>query len=86
MMAPLSPDIASACGFPLETVLMIQVIGFSNLLFPFQVPTVIIGIKMGGVKPSDGIKFTVALAAVSLVILMPINYLWWDFLGMFARC
>jgi len=85
MMAPLSPDIASVCAFPLRTVLMTQVIGWSNILFPFQVPPVIIGIKMGGVKPSDGIKFTVALAAVSLIILMPINYLWWDFLGVFAR-
>jgi di/tricarboxylate transporter len=85
MMTPLSPDIVSVCGFPLGTVLMTQVIGISNILIPFQVPPVIIGIKMGGVKTADGIKFTVALAAVSLVILMPINYLWWDFLGIFAR-
>jgi anion transporter len=84
MMAPLSADIASACGFPLGTVLMTQVIGFSNCLFPFQVPPVIVGMKMGGVKPADGIRFTVALAAVSILILLPINYLWWDFIGIFA--
>ena len=85
MMTPLSPDIASGCGFPLGTVLMTQVVGWSNILFPFQVPPVIIGVKMGGVKPADGIKFTLALAAVSLVILMPINYFWWNYLGVFAR-
>jgi len=83
MMAPLSSNITSASGFPLETVLMTQVIGFSNILFPFQVPPVIVGMKMGGVKTAQGLRFTLALAVVSIVILMPINYFYWEIIGVF---
>ena len=83
MMAPLSSNIASASGFPLETVLMTQVLGFSNILLPFQVAPVILGLKMGGVRTAQGIRFTLALAAFSLIILMPINYIYWQTIGIF---
>jgi anion transporter len=85
VLAPLSADIAAATGFPLVTVLMTQVIGFSNLILPYQVPPVVVGMQLGGVSTTQGARLTLALAAVSILILMPINYLWWCLLGIFGH-
>jgi anion transporter len=85
VFTPLAADLATATGFPLVTVLMTQVIGFSTLLFPYQSPPVVLGMQLGKVKVGKGVRLTLALAVVSILILMPINYLWWAFLGIFGH-
>jgi len=84
VMAPLSAKISAATGFPLMTVLMTQVIGFSNLILPYHIPPVMVGLHLGKVSARDGARLTLPLAAVSILILLPINYLWWQFLGVFS--
>lgn len=84
VMAPLSAKLSAATGFPLMTVLMTQVIGFSNLILPYHIPPVVIGLHLGGVSARDGARLTLPLAAVSIFILLPVNYLWWQFLGVFS--
>jgi anion transporter len=84
VMAPLSADIARATGIPLLTVLMTQVIAMSNLLLPYQVPPVVVGLQLGGVSATQGARLTLALGVFSLLILMPLNYLWWVLLGVFG--
>jgi di/tricarboxylate transporter len=83
VFSPLSDDLAAATGFPLVTVLMTQVIGFSTILFPYQVPPVVVGMQMGGVSVARGLRVILALAAVSILLLMPVNFLWWSLLGVF---
>lgn len=83
IMTPLAADIPKATGFPLETVLMTQVVGYSNLVFPHQLPPMVVGMQLGGVDTIKGVRLTVALAAVSILILMPANYLWWWVLDVF---
>jgi di/tricarboxylate transporter len=61
------------------------VIGFSTLLFPYQSPPVVLGMQLGKVKVGKGVRLSLALAVVSILILMPINYLWWAFLGIFGH-
>jgi di/tricarboxylate transporter len=85
VFTPLSADLATATGFPLITVLMTQVIGFSTLLFPYQAPPVVVGMQLGKVRAGKGVRMTLALALVSIFILMPINYLWWALLGIFGH-
>jgi anion transporter len=84
VMAPLSADIARATGIPLLTVLMTQVIAMSNLLLPYQVPPVVVGLQLGGVSATQGARLTLALGVFSLFVLMPLNYLWWVLLGVFG--
>lgn len=83
VITPLSAHMAAATGFPLLTVLMSQVIGISNILFPYQIAPVVVGMQLGGVRASQGLRMTLALAVVSLLVLLPLNYLWWSLLGVF---
>jgi di/tricarboxylate transporter len=84
IMTPLGAGIADATGMPLETVLMTQVIGYSTILLPYQTPPIIVGIQLADVTIRDAGRVMVALGAATVVVLLPLNYLWWSFLGMFA--
>lgn len=84
IMTPLGAGIADATGLALETVLMTQVIGYSTILLPYQAPPIIVGIQLGGVTMRDAGRVMLALAAATVVVLLPLNYLWWSLLGMFA--
>ena len=83
VMTPLGASIAEATGLPLETVLMSQVIGFSTVLLPYQLAPIIVGMHLAGVRNRDGVRLTLALAAITLVVLLPLNYAWWSILGLF---
>jgi anion transporter len=81
VLAPLSDEFARASGLPLESVLMLQVLSFSTLLLPYQGPPLVVAMALGGVRFADGTKMTLSLAAVSLLVLLPLDYLWWRLLG-----
>ena len=66
------------------TVLMTQVIGFSTVLLPYTSPPLIVAFAMGGVRLADGTRLCVALAAITVIVLTPLNYLWWQVLGYFG--
>lgn len=83
IVGPLADDMARLSGMPLHTVLMTQVIAYSTVVLPYQAPPVIVGMQLAGVSIKDGAKFTVILALLSLLILVPLNYIWWNWLGLF---
>lgn len=81
VMTPLARDLATATGLPLETVLMLQVPVFSTVFFPYQSPPIVIAMQLGGVGLRHGTRLCLALAAVTVVVLLPLDYLWWRVLG-----
>ncbi len=83
VMTPLADGIARASGLPLETVLMTQVIGFSTVILPYQAPPVIVGMQLAGVRLRDAVRLTLVLAALTVAVLLPLNYVWWSSLGLF---
>ncbi|MDZ7832572.1 MAG: SLC13 family permease [Desulfobacterales bacterium] len=83
VMTPLAQEISNATGFHLQTVIMTQVIGFSTLIFPYQVPPILVGMNLGAVRGVDGVKITASLALVTLIFIVPTLYLWWLYLGFF---
>ena len=84
VLTPLAQDFANATGLPLMTVLMTQVIGFSTVILPYSSPPLILAFALGGVRLADGTRVCLALAAITIVVLMPINFLWWNLLGYFG--
>jgi di/tricarboxylate transporter len=84
VLTPLAQDFANATGLPLLTVLMTQVLGFSTVILPYSSPPLILAFALGGVRLADGTRVCVALAAITIVVLLPLNFLWWQLLGYFG--
>jgi di/tricarboxylate transporter len=81
VLTPLAQDFSAASGLPLHTVLMLQVVVFSTIFLPYQAPPMVIGMALGGASLRDGTRLCLALAAVTVVVLLPLDWLWWKLLG-----
>ena len=81
IMIPLAPDLQAASGLPLKTVVMTQVVGFSTVWLPYQVPPIIVGMQLAGVPMGVGVKVTSLIAILSIILLTPLLVFWWQFLG-----
>ncbi|MDF1591117.1 MAG: SLC13 family permease [Desulfobacterales bacterium] len=81
VMTPIADSLSQVTGLPLKTVLMTQVLGFSTIFFPYQIPSVVVGLQIAGEKLSVSAKLFLALAVITYVFLLPINYFWWKLVG-----
>ena len=63
------------------SVLMVQVVGYSTPLLPYQSSPIVVAMGMGGVAPRDGVRLCLAVAVVTAVVLAPLDYLWFRVLG-----
>ena len=82
VLTPLAGEMARASGLPLEAVLMSQVLGFSNPLLPYESAPLVVAIQLGG-GAAFGPARTLCLwlAAVTILVLLPLDFLWWRLLG-----
>lgn len=62
VLTPLAGDLAAQTGFSLNTVLMTQVIGFSTVIFPYQVGPLVVAMQMSGEKLGHLLRITLPLA------------------------
>jgi di/tricarboxylate transporter len=51
------------------------------VFLPYQSPPMMIGMQLGGASLRDGSRLCLPLAAVTLLVLIPLDYLWWRLLG-----
>ncbi len=72
----LAQSFSSATGFPLLSVIMIQVLGYSTPLLPYQASPIVVAMALGRVPARQGIKLCLALALVTFLVLLPLNYGW----------
>jgi len=77
----LAGDLVNATGLPIMTVLMIQVLGFSTVTFAYQAPPIAVAIGLGKVSASDATRLGLCLTIVTVLVLLPLDYLWWRLLG-----
>jgi len=84
LLAPLANEIAAATGWSLETSLMTAALGFSNTLLPYAVPPLVVGMQLAGIGLRDAARYTVTLAFASLLVLIPLDFLWWRVIGYFG--
>lgn len=81
VLTPMAPALAAASGFSLKAVLMTQVIGFSTVIFPYQVGPLIVAMQLSGEKLGHLLKITLPLALLTVLLVLPLDYLWWRLLG-----
>jgi di/tricarboxylate transporter len=82
VMTPLVPPVAEATGLPLASIIHMEVAGFSTPLFPYQVPSILIGAVLAGVSVRDAGKLLAATALVTLVVIIPLNWFWLRLVGL----
>jgi len=84
VMTPMAGELSELTGMSVSAVLMTQVIGFSTILFPYQSGPLLVGMHLAGEPVKHLVKILMALAFITLLVLIPLDYLWWQLLGMFA--
>jgi len=80
-LAPIAQSLADQAGWSLNAALMIQIIGLSTLIFPYQSPPLVVGAQLAQLRIGAAIRFCVLLAAATILTLWPLGYLWWRMLG-----
>jgi len=81
VLTPMATELAAASGLSLPAVLMTQVIGFSTVMFPYQVGPLLVAMQLSGERLGHLLKITLPLAILTFVLLVPLDYLWWKLLG-----
>ena len=81
VLTPMAGQMAEASGLPVEAVLMSQVLGFSNPILPYQSAPMVVAMQLGGERLGPAQKLCLWLAGITVVFLLPLNYLWWRLLG-----
>ncbi len=61
---------------------MMMVVSISMVTLPFQSAPLVVAVQVLGVRMADAFKACLILTAMTLIVLMPINYYWWRLLGM----
>lgn len=81
LFTPLAHTLADAAGLKLTTVLMVQVLGYATPVLPYQAAPIVVAVQMGGVRTASAVRLSLALAAITFIVLVPLDYLWFRVIG-----
>lgn len=81
LFTPLACNLAAASGVKLATVLMVQVLGFSTTVLPYQAAPIVFALQLGRVPVGAATRLCLLLAALTFAVLVPLDYLWFRALG-----
>jgi di/tricarboxylate transporter len=85
LFVPLARDLAQASGLPLITVLMTEVVGYATPLLPYQAAPLVVAGSLGAIPFRENVRLCLLLAAVTALVLLPLDYGWFTLLGYFSR-
>lgn len=83
IMTPMAEHLADITKLSSHTVLMSQVLAFSNVLLPYQSPPLITAIAISNLSISAVTKVCLMTFVLSTLLLLPLNFLWWGWLNMY---
>jgi di/tricarboxylate transporter len=81
VLTPLAKQFADLTGFGLDRVLMLEVVGFSTVMLPYQVGPLVVAMQLSGERIERLVRILLPLTAITLVALVPLDFLWWKLLG-----
>ena len=81
LFTTLAQSFSDATGFPLLSVIMIQVLGYSTPLLPYQASPIVVAMALGKVPARAGMLLCIALAVATYLVLLPLDYAWFSVLG-----
>lgn len=81
MVTPMAPELANASGFPLLSVIVLQVFAYATPLLPYQASPVVVAMGLGNVPAKAGLQLCVTLFVLSMLLLLPLDYGWFLLLG-----
>ena len=81
VMTPLAGGVSEATGMPLDVVLMTQAVAYSTVLLPYQLPPLLVAAQVAGLGLAVTSRFCLLLAAITMVVLFPLDFLWWSMLS-----
>ncbi|MGK9173672.1 anion permease [Yokenella regensburgei] len=81
LFTTLAQSFSDATGFPLLSVIMIQVLGYSTPLLPYQASPIVVAMALGKVPARAGMLLCFALAVATYLVLLPLDYAWFSVLG-----
>jgi di/tricarboxylate transporter len=82
LLVPIAADISGATGLPLDGVLMIQLLGFSTMLLPYQAPPLIVMLGLCQVRVVDVAKVCTLLGVATVAVGFPLAFFWWRYIGL----
>ena len=85
MLTPMAQHFADSSGLSVYTVLMTQVMGYANIMFPYQSGPLMMAVALTGEASVRVLKVMMPLSLIGLLVLVPLDYFWWDLLGMFEH-
>ena len=81
MVTPLAQELAAASGFPLLSVVMLQVFAYATPLLPYQASPIVVAMGLGNVPARAGLQLCLLVFVLSALLLLPLDYLWFRLLG-----
>jgi len=84
IMVPMASAMASASGWPLMSILMAPVVTWIMFPFFYQAPPVVLAVALGELKILWVIRMLLVYMIMSIIILLPIHFLWGQSLGYFV--
>jgi di/tricarboxylate transporter len=81
VLGPLAGSIAETTSLPVLSVLMTQIVGLAAMLFPYQSAPIMVAIQLSNVGLGPATRLSLALGSLTLLLLAPLAYLWWRYLG-----
>lgn len=81
MVTPMAQELATASGFSLISVVMLQVFAYATPLLPYQASPVVVAMGLGNVPAKAGLSLCVLVFIFSVLVLLPLDYGWFWLLG-----
>ncbi|MBK0125810.1 anion permease [Pantoea sp. S61] len=81
MVTPIAQELANASGFSLMSVVMMQVFAYATPLLPYQASPVVVAMGLGNVPAKAGLQLCALVFIFSVLLLLPLDYLWFRLLG-----